>query len=163
MQTIVLKEGFENIFSKEFMEKSTQENEFIYFDSNELNISYNLDINDMHGSILGDEESNFFEFVYEFEKNFSRLKDYFVEEFEIVYFTYNEEYKASMWKFHDGKLLKNSDWIGGFCKSCEDIEDEDDKEEEQNRFVDDNYPDLKAGNPTEELLEGLREGLILIE
>ena len=41
-------------FNPEFIVKVTQENDFIYLDSNELNISYNLDKSDMYGSSLGD-------------------------------------------------------------------------------------------------------------
>ena len=47
MQTILLKEGFEDVFTAEFIAKVSQENEFIYLNSNELNISYNLDKGDM--------------------------------------------------------------------------------------------------------------------
>jgi hypothetical protein len=64
-----------------------------------------------------------------------------------------------MYQLKDGKLLYNSDWIGSFCSSCEDIEDEDERYEHQGLFVDENTQDLKDGYPSQELLEGLIAGL----
>ena len=59
MQSILLKQGFENVFSSGFLEKVTQENGFIYLDKNELNISSNLDLRDMYGSPFGNDETEF--------------------------------------------------------------------------------------------------------
>ena len=63
MQSILLKSGFLDVFTPSFIAKVTQENDFIYLDSNELNISYNLDKSDMYGSSLGDDEDDFFEII----------------------------------------------------------------------------------------------------
>lgn len=160
MQAILLKKGFKNVFSSEFLEKVTQENEFIYLDNNELNISSNLDLGEMYGSPFGNDETEFAEFVSELLEKLPLLKEYFTDDFfEIVFFQYNGEYTATMYQLKDGKLKYNSDWIGEFCSSCEDIEDEDEKYEEQGRFVDENTQDLKDGYPSQELLDGLIEGL----
>ena len=160
MQAILLKEGFENVFSSQFLEKITQENEFIYLDKNELNISSNLDIESMYGSPFGEQESDFQQVVDELLEKLPLLKDYFLDDFfEIVFFQYNGEYTATMFQLKDGKLLHNSDWIGSFCSSCEDIEDEDERYEEQGTFVDENTQDLKDGYPSQELLDGLIAGL----
>ena len=50
MQTISLKENFKDLFSDNFLKKTTTENEFIYIDieGSSLNISYNLDENDIY-------------------------------------------------------------------------------------------------------------------
>jgi hypothetical protein len=160
MQAILLKKGFEYVFSSEFLEKVTQENEFIYLDSNELNISSNLDLAEMYGSPFGNDEKEFAEVVSELLEKLPLLKEYFIDDFfEIVFFQYNGEYTATMYQLKDGKLKYNSGWIGEFCSSCEDIEDEDEKYEEQGRFVDENTQDLKDGYPSQELLDGLIEGL----
>ena len=159
MQTILLKEGFEDVFTAEFIAKVSQENEFIYLNSNELNISYNLDKGDMYGSPLGDDENDFFEIISELEKKFKNLTPFFMADFEIVYFTYNAEYSVSMWKFQDGILSNNSDWIGEFCSPCDDIDDEDEEDDSRNSFVDENYQSIKDGYPSDEILEGLRNGL----
>jgi hypothetical protein len=159
MQTILLKEGFEDVFTADFITKVSQENEFIYLDSNELNISYNLDKGDMYGSPLGDDENDFFEIISELEKKFKNLTPFFMADFEIVYFTYNAEYSVSMWKFKDGILSNNADWIGEFCSSCDDIDDEDEEDDARNSFVDENYQSIKDGYPSDEILEGLRNGL----
>ena len=73
MQSVLLKSGFLDVFTPEFIAKVTQENDFIYLDSNELNISYNLDKSDMYGSSLGDDEDDFFEIISELEKKFKNL------------------------------------------------------------------------------------------
>ena len=160
MQSILLKQGFENVFSSGFLEKVTQENDFIYLDKNELNISSNLDLGDMYGSPFGNDEAEFNEVVSELLEKLPHLKDYFLDDyFEIVFFQYNGEYAATMYQFKDGKLKYNSDWIGEFCSSCADIEDEDERYEEQGSFVDENTQDLKDGYPSQELLDGLIEGL----
>ncbi len=160
MHAILLNKGFENVFSSEFLEKVTQENDFIYLDKNELNISSNLDLAEMYGSPLGNDESEFNEVVSELLEKFPLLKDYFIDDyFEIVFFQYNGEYTATMYQLKDGILKYNSDWIGSFCSSCEEIEDEDKKYEEQGRFVDENTLDLKNGYPSQELLDGLIGGL----
>ena len=159
MQAILLKEGFQDVFTPEFITKISEENDFIYLDSNELNISFNLDKSDMYGSSLGDDENDFFEIISELEKKFENLTPFFTDDFEIVYFTYNAEYSVSMWKFQNGILSNNSDWIGEFCSSCDDIDDEDEMEEARDSFVDENYQSIKDGNPSDEILEGLRKGL----
>ena len=66
---------------------------------------------------------------------------------------------VSMWKYQNGILSNNSDWIGYFCSSCDDIDDEDEADDERNSFVDDNFQSIKDGNPSEEILEALRNGL----
>ena len=159
MQTILLKEGFEDVFTADFITKVSQENEFIYLNSNELNISYNLDKSDMYGSSLGDNEDDFFEIISKLEDKFKDLKPYFTDDFEIVYFTYNDEYSVSMWKFQNGILSNNSNWIGSFCTACDDIADEDEKDDARSSFVDENYISIKEGYPSDEILEEIRNGL----
>ena len=159
MQSILLKSGFLDVFTPEFIAKVTQENDFIYLDSNELNISYNLDKSDLYGSSLGDDEDDFFEIISELEKKFKNLNPYFSDDFELVYFTYNAEYSVSMWKYQNGILSNNSDWIGYFCSSCDDIDDEEEADDARNSFVDENFPSIKDGNPSEEILGALRNGL----
>jgi len=156
MQAISLKEGFESVINPEVLEKITIENEFIYLHENNLEISYNLDVSDMDDSPFGDDESDFENFIEKFEESLSELKEYFSEDFEIVYFTYSDEYTATMWKLESGKLMKSSGWIGDFCNSCDDADDEDAARDE---FVDANYSDLKQGYPSDELLDGLRKAL----
>lgn len=156
MQTINLKTGFEAVINPTILEKIREENEFIYLHDNVLEISYNLDKSDMYGSPFGDEEDDYESFIRKFEKSFYSLKEYFAEDFEIVYFTYTDEYTANMWKFEGGKLMRSFGWIGDFCSTCEDADDEDEARDE---FVDANYADLKQGYPSEELLDGLREAL----
>jgi len=156
MQTIFMKKGFESVINPQTLEKISIDNEFIYLHDNNLEISYNLDVADMYDSPFGEDENDFNSFIELFEESLSQLKDYFAEDFEIVYFTYNGEYTATMWKFEEGKLVKSSGWIGDFCNSCDDADDED---EARNEFVDANYPDLKEGYPSEELLDGLRKTL----
>lgn len=159
MQTILLKDGFQEVLNPEFIDKISQENDFIYLDSNELNISYNLDKSDMYESSLGDNEDDFYEIISKLEDKFKDLKPYFADDFEIVYFTYNDEYSVSMWKFQNGILSNNSNWIGSFCTACDDIEDEDEKDDARSSFVDENYISIKEGYPSDEILEGLRNGL----
>jgi hypothetical protein len=110
----------------------------------------------MYDSPFGENEKQVNDFLKSFERNFPKLDKYFAHDFEIVYFAYNDEYSATMWKFEDSKLLTSSGWIGDFCNDCSEADDED---EARNEFVDNNYPDLKEGNPSEELLEGLRSAL----
>ena len=156
MQAINLKPGFEAVINPTILEKIREENEFIYLHDNLLEISHNLDKSDMYGSPFGEEEDDYESFIRKFEKSFYSLKEYFAEDFEIVYFTYTDEYTANMWKFEGGKLMRSFGWIGDFCSTCEDADDEDEARDE---FVDANYADLKQGYPSEELLEGLREAL----
>lgn len=156
MQTINLKPGFKSDINQIVLEKITEENEFIYLHDNALEISYNLDKTEMYGSPFGEEEDDFGDFIRMFEKSFYSLKEFFTKDFEIVYFTYTDEYTATMWKYGEGKLLRRSGWIGDFCNSCGDADDEDEARDE---FVDANYADLKQGYPSEELLNGLREAL----
>jgi hypothetical protein len=156
MQTIDLKPGFEAAINPSVLEKILEENEFIYLHDNVLEISYDLDKSNMYGSPFGEEEDDFEDFIREFEKSISSLKEFFIEDFEIVYFTYTDEYTANMWKLEDGKLLHSSGWIGDFCNSCE---DEDDEDEARDAFVDANSADLREGYPSEDLLDGLRAAL----
>lgn len=156
MQTINLKPGFESVINPTVLEKITIENEFIYLHENVLEISYNLDKSDMYGSPFGEEEDDYESFIRKFEKSFYSLKEFFAEDFEIVYFTYTDEYTANMWKLEGGKLMRSFGWIGDFCSTCEDADDEDEARDE---FVDANYADLKQGYPSEELLNSLREAL----
>jgi hypothetical protein len=93
------------------------------------------------------------------EKKFINLTPYFCDDFELVYFTYNAEYSVSMWKYQNGILSNNSDWIGEFCSSCDDIDDEDEADDARNSFVDENFQSIKDGNPSEEILGALRNGL----
>ena len=46
-----------------------------------------------------------------------------------------------MWKYDGKKLYNSSGWIGDFCADCEEDSDND-------QFVDNNYPLLKEGNPS---------------
>ena len=153
MQTIKLLPGFEKIISKDLLEKISVENDFVYLENNILSVSYNLDVSDMYGSSIGDDEDEFNEFLNSFFfMTFPKLIKYFAEEFEIVFFTYNSEYTADMWKYDGKKLYNSSGWIGDFCADCEEDSDND-------QFVDNNYPLLKEGNPSEELISGLRLAL----
>lgn len=152
-----MKKGFESVIPQ-ILEKITIENEFIYLHDNNLEISYNLDVSNMYDSPFGDDTDDFISFIELFEESLPQLKDYFSEDFEIVYFTYNDEYTATMWKFESGKLMTTSGWIGDFYSSCDDADDD----EARNEFVDANYPDLKEGYPSEELLDGLRKVFLTI-
>ena len=64
-----------------------------------------------------------------------------------------------MWQFDNNKLSTNTGWIGDFCEACENIEDEDERDNAQSEFVNKNSAELKEGCPTEELLKAMREGL----
>jgi hypothetical protein len=153
MQTIKLLPGFEKIISEDLFVKISSENDFVYLENNILNISYNLDVSDMYGSSLGEDEDEFNEFLSSFfYMTFPKLTKYFVGEFEIIFFTYSSEYTADMWKFDGKKLYNSSGWIGDFCIDCE-------EDSNQDEFVDNNYLLLKEGNPTEELIIGLRSAL----
>lgn len=156
MQTIKLKVGFESAINQEILEKITIENDFIYLNSNNLEIGFNLDVFNMDDSPFGDDDSDFESFIELFEESFPELKDYFSHDFEIVYFTYSGEYSATMWKYEAGKLLKSSGWIGNFCNNCDYADDED---EARGKFVDANFANLKKGYPSEDLLDGLRAAL----
>lgn len=156
MQTISLKDGYESVIIPNVLEKITIHNEFIYIHDNNLQIGYNLDKSDMYGSPFGDDEGAFESFIQLFERSFPDLKDFFSDDFEIVYFTYTDEYSATMWKYENGKLMHSSGWIGDFCNSCEDVDDED---EARDSFVDANYAELKQGYPSDKLLDGLRVAL----
>jgi hypothetical protein len=59
MQTIKLLPGFEKIISKDLLEKISVENDFVYLENNILSVSYNLDVSDMYGSSIGDDEDEF--------------------------------------------------------------------------------------------------------
>ena len=161
MQNIFLKENFHKLFSNNFLKKTTVENEFIHIsiEGSSLNISYNLDENDIDDSIFDDDEIPFYEIISELEEKLPQLKDFFTEDFEIIYFTYNSEYTSTMWQFDNNKLSTNSGWIGDFCEACESIEDEDERDNAQSEFVNENSAELKEGCPTEELLKAMREGL----
>jgi tetratricopeptide (TPR) repeat protein len=162
MQTIFLKEEFKDLFSEKFLNKTTIENEFIYIDveDSSLNISYNLDENDIYDSIFdNDDEIAFSEIISELEEKLPLLKDYFVEDFEIIYFKYDSEYNSTIWKFENATLLTNTGWIGDFCAECDDIDDEDERDNARSEFVDENAAELKDGCPTEELLKEMRKGL----
>ena len=113
----------------------------------------------MYGSPLGDDENEFFEVISEFEKKFEYLTPFFTDDFEITYFTYIGEYTISMWSFKNGKLSNNSGWIGDFCAHCDDIDDEEEREEARDNFVDENYQSIKDGYTSDEILEVLRKGL----
>jgi len=156
MQTIELKSGFKSIIDDEILKRISIENEYIYLENNVLSLSFNLDVTEMYDSPFGENEKQVNNFLKSFERIFSKLDKYFEHDFEIVYFTYNDEYSATMWKYENNKLLTSSGWIGDFCNDCSEADDED---EARNEFVDNNYPDLKEGNPSEELLEGLRSAL----
>lgn len=156
MQAIELKNGFRSVLDEEILKKISIENEYIFLENNVLSLSFNLDVTEMYDSPFGENEMQVNDFLKSFERNFPKLDKYFAHDFEIVYFAYNDEYSATMWKFEDSKLLTSSGWIGDFCNDCSEADDED---EARNEFVDNNYPDLKDGNPSEELLEGLRSAL----
>ena len=156
MQAIELKNGFRSVLVEEILKKISIKNEYIFLENNVLSLSFNLDVTEMYDSPFGENEKQVNDFLKSFERNFPKLDKYFAHEFEIVYFAYNDEYSATMWKFEDSKLLTSSGWIGDFCNDCSEADDED---EARNEFVDNNYPDLKEGNPSEELLEGLRSAL----
>jgi len=156
MQTIELKSGFKSIIDDEILKRISIENEYIYLENNVLSLSFNLDVTEMYDSPFGENEKQVNNFLKSFERIFSKLDKYFEHDFEIVYFTYNDEYSATMWKYENNKLLTSSGWIGDFCNDCSEADDED---EARNEFVDNNYPDLKENNPSEELLEGLRSAL----
>jgi hypothetical protein len=112
----------------------------------------------MFHSPFGEDESDFESLISQFEYLFPMLKDFFDEDFEIVYFTYTGEYTVTMWKYQGGKLMRSKGWIGDYCLSIEDADD-DDADAAKNEFVDDNYQDLKEGYPSDELLDGLRSKL----
>ena len=140
MQTLLLKEGFINVFSTQFLNKIKEQNKFIHLNQNELNISYNLDVFDLNGKKFEDNELILQDILYELEKKFSHLKEYFVDDnFELFYVKYKDEdkYTVTMYKLKDGKLLRSSNWIN------DDV----------------SRTNLKNGLPSEKLLDELREGL----
>lgn len=140
MQTLLLKEGFINVFSTQFLNKIKEQNKFIHLNQNELNISYNLDVFDLNGKKFEDNELILQDILYEFEKKFSHLKEYFVDDnFELFYVKYKDEdqYTVTMYQLKDGKLLRSSNWIN------DDV----------------SRTNLKNGLPSEKLLDELREGL----
>ena len=140
MQTLLLKEGFINVFSTQFLNKIKEQNKFIHLNQNELNISYNLDVFDLNGKKFEDNELILQDILYELEKKFSHLKEYFVDDnFELFYVKYKDEdqYTVTMYKLKDGKLLRSSNWIN------DDV----------------SRTNLKNGVPSEKLLDELREGL----
>ncbi len=114
MQTILLKEGFINVFSTQFLNKIKSQNKYIHLNQNELNISYNLDVFDLNGKQFEDNELILQEILYEFEKKFPDLREYFVDDsFELFYVKYKDEdqYIVKMFQLKDGKLLSNYNWI----------------------------------------------------
>jgi len=114
MQTILLKEGFINVFSTQFLNKIKSQNEYIHLNQNELNISYNLDVFDLNGKQFEDNELILQDILYEFEKKFPDLREYFVDDnFELFYVKYKDEdqYIVKMFQLKDGKLLSNYNWI----------------------------------------------------
>ena len=140
MQTILLKEGFINVFSTQFLNKIKSQNKYIHLNQNELNISYNLDVFDLNGKKFEDNELILQDILYELEKKFSHLKEYFVDDnFELFYVKYKDEdqYTVTMYQLIDGKLLRSSNWIN------DDV----------------SRTNLKNGVPSEKLLDELREGL----
>ena len=140
MQTILLKEGFINVFSTQFLNKIKSQNKYIHLNQNELNISYNLDVFDLNGKQFEDNELILQDILYELEKKFSHLKEYFVDDnFELFYVKYKDEdqYTVTMYQLKDGKLLRSSNWIN------DDV----------------SRTNLKNGVPSEKLLDELREGL----
>jgi hypothetical protein len=140
MQTLLLKEGFINVFSTQFLNKIKEQNKFIHLNQNELNISYNLDVFDLNGKKFEDNELILQDILYELEKKFSHLKEYFVDDnFELFYVKYKDEdqYTVTMYQLKDGKLLRSSNWIN------DDV----------------SRTNLKNGLPSEKLLDELREGL----
>ena len=161
MQTIILKKNFTVLFSEKFLNKTTIENEFIYIDieGSSLNISCNLDENDIDDSVFDDDEIPFWEIISELEEKLPQLKDFFTEDFEIIYFKYDSEYTSTMWVFDNNNLRTNAGWIGDFCTECEDIEDEDERDNARSEFVNENAAELKDSCPTEELLKEMKEGL----
>lgn len=152
MQVINLKSGYEKAIPINILGAISQENNFVFLNDGKLGISYNLDISDMYGTPFGNTEDDFSEFLSDFENCFLELKMYFLEPFEIVYFTYTGEYSANMWSFNKGVLKNSFGWIGDFCPRCKSDSEKDD-------FVDQNYPLLKQGEPSSELLKGLRKEL----
>ena len=158
MQTIFLNNNFQKIFSEKFISLISIPNDFIYLEKNMLSISFNLDIKDIIDSQCWN-ETEAFEIISEFEQNFLNLKNYFLNDFEIIYFTYLHEYTVTIWHYSEGRLYNNTGWIGDFCKECKEIEDTDERENAQSIFVDDNYLDLKNGYPSDELVNELRNGL----
>ena len=140
MQTLLLKEGFINVFSTQFLNKIKSQNKYIHLNQNELNISYNLDVFDLNGKKFEDNELILQDILYELEKKFSHLKEYFVDDnFELFYVKYKDEdqYTVTMYQLKDGKLLRSSNWIN------DDV----------------SRTNLKNGVPSEKLLDELREGL----
>ena len=114
MQTILLKEGFINVFSTQFLNKIKSQNKYIHLNQNELNISYNLDVFDLNGKQFEDNELILQDILYEFEKKFPDLREYFVDDsFELFYVKYKDEdqYIVKMFQLKDCKLLSNYNWI----------------------------------------------------
>ena len=114
MQTILLKEGFINVFSIQFLNKIKSQNKYIHLNQNELNISYNLDVFDLNGKQFEDNELILQEILYEFEKKFPDLREYFMDDsFELFYVKYKDEdqYIVKMFQLKDGKLFGNYNWI----------------------------------------------------
>ena len=114
MQTLLLKEGFINVFSTQFLNKIKSQNKYIHLNQNELNISYNLDVFDLNGKQFEDNELILQDILYEFEKKFPDLREYFVDDsFELFYVKYKDEdqYIVKMFQLKDGKLFGNYNWI----------------------------------------------------
>ena len=103
MQTIELKSGFKSIIDDEILKRISIENEYIYLENNVLSLSFNLDVSEMYDSPFGENEKQVNNFLKSFERIFSKLDKYFAHDFEIVYFTYNDEYSATMWKYENNK------------------------------------------------------------
>ena len=120
MQTLLLKEGFINVFSTQFLNKIKEQNKFIHLNQNELNISYNLDVFDLNGKKFEDNELILQDILYELEKKFSHLKEYFVDDnFELFYVKYKDEdqYTVTMYQLKDGKLLTGKEALA-HCIKC---------------------------------------------
>jgi hypothetical protein len=160
MQTILLKEGFESVFSTDFLEKVKQENEFIYLNMNRLNISFDLDVSNLYKSIWGEGEPEYQAEIDELEEKFPLLKNYFIDDFfEIVYYKFDDNF-VTMYQFKDNKVLSCSNSIYNLCQSyLEPFEDEDERFEELDNIVLLNIDDIKNGTPTDELLNALRQDL----
>lgn len=160
MQTILLKEGFESVFSTDFLEKVKQENEFIYLNMNRLNISFDLDVSNLYKSIWGEGEPEYQAEIDELEEKFPLLKNYFIDDFfEIVYYKFDDNF-VTMYQFKDNKVLSCSNSIYNLCQSyLEPFEDEDERFEELDNIVLLNIDDIKNGTPTHELLNALRQDL----
>ena len=152
------------LFDKLLSNITATENDYISLDGLELTIGYNFDAFYMAGDIC-DAEEEAGEILESLSLLIPKLKPFFTEPFEIVFFAYYGAYSIDYWKFDGEKLFNGGEEISFlFQKDEDDFPDDeyDDYEEAVEDYVDKITTEVRDSNyVSEDLIEAINQNRLL--